>query len=127
MEIERFFAELASRMETVRRRDRTAYRRFFAEMAPRLETARALEAELDRHLARRFNIFDYLRTDELGLSSIIADLLDPQGPHGQGPLYLKTFVQGLGEQVCRLDLSGERISVVVEKVIPSNRRIDVYV
>lgn len=127
MEIERFFAELASRMEAVRRKDRTTYRRFFAEMAPRLETARALEAELDRHLARRFNVFDYLRTDELGLSSIIADLLDPQGPHGQGTLYLETFAQGLGEQVYRLDLSGERISVVVEKVIPSNRRIDVYV
>ena len=103
------------------------YRRFFAELAPRLETARALEAELDRHLARRFNVLDYMRTDELGLSSILADLLDPQGPHGQGTLFLETFVEGLGEQVFRLDLNGERISVVVEKVIPSNRRIDVYV
>ena len=103
------------------------YRRFFAELAPRLETARALEAELDRHLARRFNVLDYMRTDELGLSSILADLLDPQGPHGQGTLFLETFVEGLGEQVFRLDLNGARISVVVEKVIPSNRRIDVYV
>lgn len=32
--------------------------RFFLELAPRLETARAL----DRRLARRFNVFDYLRT-----------------------------------------------------------------
>lgn len=65
METERFFAELASRMEAARRKDRTTYERFFAELAPRLDTARALETELDRHLARRFNVFDYAKTDEL--------------------------------------------------------------
>ena len=94
------------------------YRRFFAELRPRLETARALEAELDRHLARRFNVLDYMRTDELGLSRIVADLLNPRGPHGQGKLFLERFVEGLGEQVFRLDLNGEPISVVVEKVHP---------
>ena len=35
--------------------------RFFDELAPRLETARVLERELDRNLARRFNVLDYLR------------------------------------------------------------------
>lgn len=49
-------------------------RRFFAELVPRLDTARTLERELDRNLARRFNCFDYLGTDELGLSRVIADL-----------------------------------------------------
>ena len=42
--------------------------RFLDEIAPRLETARVLEHELDRNLARRFNVLDYLRDDELGLS-----------------------------------------------------------
>ena len=103
------------------------YRRFFAELAPRLDTARALETELDRHLARRFNVFDYLRTDELGLSKIVADLLNPSGSHGQGILFLEKFVDGLGEHVFRLDLSAGRISDPKnEKVILSNRRIDVY-
>ena len=127
METERFFAELASRMETARRKERTTYQRFFAELAPRLDTARALETELDRHLARRFNVFDYVKTDELGISHILRDLLDPQGPHGQGTMFLERFVEGLGEQVFRPDLSGGRISVSKEQVIPSNRRIDVYV
>lgn len=127
METERFFAELASRLETARRKDRTTYRRFFAELAPRLETARALEAELDRHLARRFNVFDYVKTDELGISQILHDLLDPQGTHGQGTLFLERFVDGLGKQMFRPNLSTGRISVDVEEVIPSNRRIDIYV
>lgn len=127
MEIERFFAELASRMEAVRRKDRTKYRRFFAEMAPRLDTARALEAELDRHLARRFNVFDYAKTDELGISRILADLLDPDGPHGQGTLFLETFVEGFEKLLFRPKLSVGPISVITEEIITASRRIDIYV
>ena len=109
------------------RTDRGRCQRFFAELSPRLEMARALETELDRHLARRFNVLDYLRTDELGLSKIVADLLNPSGSHGQGILFLEKFVDGLGEHVFRLDLSAGRISDPKnEKGILSNRRIDVY-
>ena len=126
METERIYAVLAARMDAARRKDRTRFHRFFAELAPRLDTARALESELDRHLARRFNVLDYLRTDELGLSKILADLLNPRGPHGQGKSFLERFVEGLGEQVFRPNLSTGRISVTPEKVIPSGR-IDVYV
>ena len=64
-----FFANLTSRLEAAKRVNRKRYRDFFAELAPRLETAKALDIELDRQLARRFNVFEYLKTDELGLSA----------------------------------------------------------
>ena len=67
----------------------------FAELAPRLDTARTLERELDRNLARRFNCFDYLRTDELGLLRIIADLLNANASHGQDVLFLRTLLDRL--------------------------------
>lgn len=66
--------------------------RFFAELSPRLETARSL----DRQLARQFSVFRYLRTDEMGLSRMIADLLDPNGDHGQGPAFLRCLTERLG-------------------------------
>ena len=69
--------------------------RFFAEAAPRLDTAATLDAELDRQLARRFNVFRYLRADEVGFSRMIADLLDPAGDHGQGALFLKLLADKL--------------------------------
>ena len=69
--------------------------RFFAEVAPRLDTAQALDDELDRQLARRFNVFRYLRTDEMGFSKMIADLLDPAGNHGQGAAFLKLLTEKL--------------------------------
>ena len=69
--------------------------RFFAEVAPRLDTAATLDAELDQQLARRFNVFRYLRADEVGFSRMIADLLDPNGDHGQGTLFLKLLTDKL--------------------------------
>ena len=106
------------------------YERFFAGLAPRLKMARALESELDRKLAQRFNVLDYLRDDELGLSRIIADLLDPDGRHGQGTLFLRTLlasVERLKDTPRWPDLDGSRISVVVERRIATNRRLDISV
>ncbi len=113
--IERFFVELTSKVDTAKREELANYQRFFAELAPRLETARALEVELDRHLARRFNVLDYVRTDELGLSKILADLFDPKGHHGQGTLFLQCFMEGLGKLTDWPDLSGRPMSVEMEK------------
>ena len=91
---------------------------FFDELAPRLDTARVLDQELDRNLARRFNVLDYLKTDELGLSRIIADLLNPEATHGQGVLFLQMFVanlKGLDETTDWPDLERSRITVVPEQ------------
>ena len=101
------------------------YQRFFDELKPRLETARMLESELDAQLARRFNVFDYLRTDELGISRVIADLLNPQGNHGQGTTFLKLLLARLKCPIASEHL--DRANVEVEKAIKDKRRLDIYV
>ena len=105
------------------------YERFFAELTPRLEMARDLECELDRKLAHRFSVLDYLRDNELGLSRIIADLLNPKARHGQGPLFLQTLLslEGLKNAQDWTDLGRRQISVVTERRIPGDRRIDISV
>ena len=104
------------------------HQRFIDELTPRLDTAHALERELDAHLARRFNVFDYLRTDELGLSRVVADLLKPDGKHGQGPIFLKLLLAGCGLEahLARLD-ARDSVEVEVEKAIKGNRRLDICV
>ena len=94
--------------------------RFFLELAPRLETARAL----DRRLARRFYVFDYLRTDEPGLSRIVADLLKPEGKHGQGIVFLQLLLDKVGFKV---DGKIDDSRVDVELTIDDQRRLDVAV
>jgi len=126
----RFFNELGASLRDVQRADRRRRLHFFAQLSPRLETARALERELDRHLARRFNVFDYLSTDEVALSRIIADLLDPKAGHGQGARFLQTLLDELKEIGDRPDPDAgfvKGIHVVTERVIADGRRLDVSV
>ena len=104
--------------------------RFFAEIAPRLETAQTLDDELDRQLARRFNVFRYLRTDEKGFSRMIADLLDPAGDHGQGAAFLKLLTDKLefAQDVTPSDLSNAKVQM--ERQIDVHcriRRVDIVV
>ena len=106
-------------------------KRFFAELTPRLERARVRAAELDRELAPRFNVFDYVRNDELGLSRIIADLLDPKASHGQGPVFLRSLLSLEGLRTARrwptIDSRGVQVVVKPEHVIQCGRRLDVFV
>lgn len=44
-------------------------------------------------LAPEFSIFDYLRTDEMGLSRCMASLPDPNGTHGQKGVFLELFLK----------------------------------
>lgn len=55
-----------------------------------LETAQALYR---RQLSPDFNTFDYINTDELGLSRILAALLNPQGSHAQQEVFLRLFIE----------------------------------
>lgn len=127
METEPFFAALGSRLAEAGEADRRRHERFFSELAPRLDAARSLDRELDRQLARRFNVFNYLRTDELGLSRVIADLLDSGAGHGQGTLFLRALLEGLNQFRRWPDLDACRSSAVVEHRTPSGRKIDVVV
>ena len=92
--------------------------------------ARDLESELDRNLAQRFSVLDYLRVDESGLSRIIADLLNPKASHGQGTLFLQKLLGVAGLRNTRhwpdLDRS-RRILVAREQRTHDDRRIDISV
>ena len=126
-DMERFFTQLEERLEAARRSDRRRYRDFFAQLQPQLRAALKLEVELNRHLAHRFNVLDYLRTDELGLSRIIADLLDPIASHGQGPLFLRIFL-GLAQVKLRGSSPDfTRTKVFAEREIKDRRRVDIYI
>ena len=133
--LDRFFEGLAATFERLNADTGADLERFFAELSPRLETASALERGLDRHLARRFNVLDYLRSDELGLSKIIADLLDPGATHGQGWLFLGTFLKELQRsteipsfrELLSLDEGEATVIVETERGTSDGRRIDVSV
>ena len=124
-------APLSERLASSRQSARERYGRFFTALGARMEGARAVENELDRLLARRFNALDYLRTDELGLSRIVGDLLDPGGTHGQGTGFLARFEDLVGpdrwpaDQTVRHD--DFEVNVLRERSTDGGGRLDISV
>ena len=66
-------------------------KRLLKELAPILQEAKKSSPE--RQEAPRFSSFKYLRDDEIGLSNVIADLLDPHAEHGQGTSFLEAMLE----------------------------------
>ena len=111
-------------------------KRFFDVLTPKLKDAKAYDDKMDRECAHRFNVLDYVRTDEIGLSKIIADLFNPDATHGQDAFFLRSFLCMLcKEDNCNvdsswLDLDLRNIEVEPEKEIEirgKRRKIDIYV
>ena len=106
----------------------------FHILGARLAAVRRVDLELDRVLANRFNPLDYLRTDELGLSHIIADLLDPSATHGQGVVFLARFLQRIGKKNSDVLPGGEiprlgtaSVDTRCERPIDGERRLDISI
>ncbi|MYI84745.1 MAG: hypothetical protein F4058_05330 [Rhodothermaceae bacterium] len=105
-------------------------KRFLKELAPILREAKKSSPE--RQEAPRFSSFKYLRDDEIGLSRVIADLLDPHAEHGQGTSFLEALVEVLPDPPGWLNglrlATTDSIHVTPEHWIPDGGgRIDITV
>lgn len=96
----------------------------------RIEASRKMYAA---QIAPDFNAFNYIQTNELMLSRILADLLDPSKSHAQGDLFLKGFLKLLAcEWSDAIDLSNrpnQKIKVDTEvqtKASRTQRSMDIY-
>lgn len=63
------------------------------KVSRKLEALQTAQSLYSRQLSPQFSIFDYINTDELGLSKILGDLLDPKGSHGQQATFLRLFIE----------------------------------
>ena len=81
---------------------------FFSVLHPELQSYRETKRYMDRFLSTDFNVFNRIEHKENPLSDIIADLLNPDGSHGQQRIFLNAFLRqintngGLLEQPCKV-------------------------
>ena len=91
------------------------------EMVPFMHEAKQAEASR-RRLGAAFRIADYTVAGyEVPLNRILADLLSPRGLHGQGDLFLKSFLDLLG----LADFSSERWRVILNYTTSRGRKPDI--
>lgn len=75
---------------------------FFDGLGYYVRVSREARQSLASAVAESFSVFDYIEPHENRLSTIIADLLDPKGKHGQGSTFLAAFLKQLEDVGCEL-------------------------
>lgn len=80
----------------------------------------------NRNTSKGFNVFSaVIKNDEVKNSAFIAELLNPQGLHGQENLFLKLFVDLINEKFSKFSLESKinpsKSSVFVEKSIDKEK------
>jgi len=86
--------------------------------------------EAGRKIAPDFSIFEFCRTDELGLSQIICWMLDPAGSHNQGTSFLEAFFETFGidhRGLASLEKACARPEVTTHAIRSNRRRMDIEV
>lgn len=96
---------------------------FFAGLSRIVEIAEQAQKRLDRVAATKFSVFTYFSENEMALSRIFADLLNPAGAHGQGTCFLELFLNGLDIHHRPTDMS--RCHVTLEQMTVGGRRVDI--
>jgi hypothetical protein len=107
-----------------------AIHHLLGQLSDRLEEWRAYRDANTIEQAPEFTFFDFCDTSELGLSSIIAWMLDPSEDHGQGPAFLEAFIATFGIAMPEaVDLARARVSVeaVTDQIKSARRRIDIVI
>ena len=64
---------------------------FLNKISQELKVLEISRQRYAKQLAPTFSVFDYIYTDEMMLSRIISDLLNPKGKHAQGSIFLSLF------------------------------------
>lgn len=99
-------------------------RSLLRRIAHQLPLLDAKRAGIELYGAPRLNSFVLFDPNENTLSRLVADLLDPQGTHGQGTVFLNAFLTSL-----RLPRVGPNDPVRVRREAPTaeGRRIDLVI
>ena len=84
---------------------------FLNKISQELKVLEISRQRYAKQLAPTFSVFDYIYTDEMMLSRIISDLLNPKGKHAQGSIFLSLFFN---------ELTFEQIQVIIKFVFTHN-------
>jgi len=135
--LKRFFQGLRNFYSETQKSYKKKLRNFFQPLIFKYRVIKEIKRQTDRYLASDFNLIEIMGPDENKLSDIIALLIDPNGPHGQGEVFLEKFLEEIKKQTentrlqdinallsCKISISRESFTTKIEN---QDRRIDLTV
>lgn len=137
---ERFATDYLTLQRNTEKRYRGSLRTFFEHYAYRKSVFDSMKRMSDRLVSSDFNVFRLLQrtTDENVISAVIADMLSPDGTHGQGRVFLDAFKDNVcasfADRIRHRETAPhtttsweERVRVHLEYSTDKGRRIDIVV
>ena len=107
--------------------------KFYEPLILKYRVAQEVKKQADLSLASDFNFFDIIGPNENKISDIIKLLIEPNGKHGQGNIFLKLFIDSIPKNILELhgwnNLDFDEIKVSVHREYSTNfgRRIDLLI
>ncbi|WP_456401434.1 PDDEXK-like family protein [Persephonella sp.] len=101
---------------------------FFTKASIEYKAYKKIKKEIDRYLSTGFNLIDIIQPDENKISDLIKILLESDGIHGQGTLFLEILVKKIQEFKDKdIIIDFSKVEIEREKTTDNNRRIDLLI
>lgn len=97
----------------------------FNDFLEHYQKIKSNQINLSKNDRSGFNFLDLMQTDEVGLSKLLAFLLDPNQSHNQGNLFLSSFLEKLG--LDKFKNNFDTAYIFVENHTSENRRHDIFI
>jgi hypothetical protein len=102
-------------------------REFQSSLELRLGLLDRTRSSLNVYLSQDLNVFNYIDPDENRISQVIADLLNPRGPHGQGKIFLDAFLLAIKHGELMRDSEHARVRCQTPTIASIGGFIDITV
>ena len=106
---------------------------FFEVLAGQYRLIKKWEDEFNYYFGTKFNLIKIFKPDEVRISNVIAELLNPKGSHGQREVFLKCFLSEIYNLLKKEELNWltneykwGKVKVTTEVDI-GNGRIDIFI
>lgn len=118
-----FFQVLKAHLNKHRDSYQTKFIAFFDNLSFRMKLFYEFKKQSDRYLSSDFNVFNTICPDENKLSDIIVNILNINGTHGQGGLFLNEFIAFLKRKNLQIPIDNCDYKMLRE--VSANGRIDI--
>lgn len=88
-----YFDSLKERTKFCRNENKVQIERYFSVLTTKNRILNSSQEKINRYLSEDFNVFNFIQPDENKISDIIADFLRLNGSHGQGDIFLRSFLR----------------------------------
>jgi len=105
--LNKFFTALSQTYKSAEEGYKKELQHFFEVLGTQYRIVKKVEDEFNYRFGIKFNLVEIFKPDEERISGIIAELLKPNGSHGQREVFLKQFLRKISDEIDKVKTQRE--------------------